>query len=289
LGNKVRIIMKWFYGISRGEDGLVLPSVLAMLALGSLLIVPTLNYASTSLNAGKIIERKVEGLYAADAGIEDALWRIKNDRPSSFPYSYQLTNVNGMLVSVVIDEITTLSGEELGTPGDHSDWLEITKSVTYDGGQGTYFYTLSMCNNGEGNIQVETILIDFPPGLEYMVGSTSGDITIDNPAVIGDPATGITVIWDFSPPYHIIPEQATRNHAFQLSELQAVSDVTGHGFVKANREDIGTVWDSDSAYPYQIIAQAKDTTDTVVATIRAGVWAGTDFSISCWQVNPPLE
>ena len=60
--------------------------------------------------------------------------------------------------------------------------------------------------------------------------------------------------------------------------------VEGHSVVEANRDDVGAVSDADS-YPYSITAQAKDATDTVVATIRTGVWVGSQLDISCWQIN----
>ena len=129
---------------------MALPIVMSMLALGSLLIVPSLSYASTSLKAGQMVEENLAGLYAADAGVEDALWKLGNDKPATFPYSYQVSGVNGMTVDVVIDEITTISGEEVGASGGHEDWLIITKLVTYDAG--IYDYTMSISNNGSGNI-----------------------------------------------------------------------------------------------------------------------------------------
>jgi len=276
-------VKKWLIGIKQGESGLALPMVLVMMVLGSLVIVPTLNYVTTSLKAGEMVEEKVEGLYAADAGIEDALWRIKNDKPVSFPYSYQLTDVNGMSVSVVIDEITTISGEEVGSSGGHQDWLVVTKSIIYDAG--IYSYEMSISNNGTGNVKIEKILIDFPPQLGYVDGSTGGDITADDPEVNGLPDTGITLIWDMSPPYPTIPDTETRVHTFQLNGPPDVEGVEGYGFVQATRDDIGTVWVEDF-HPYSIIAQAKNATDTVVTTIRAGVWEGGELEISCWQINP---
>jgi len=273
--------------IRRGEAGQVLPIVLIMLALGSLLVVPSLNYVSTSLKAGEMIEENVEGLYAAEAGVEDALWKIKNDKPASFPYSYQLTNVNGMSVDVVIDELTTFAGEEIGATGGSEDWLVITKSITYD--SGIYTYILSLTNSGSGNIKVGKILIDFPPNLEYVAGSTGGYFTTGDAAVFGDPTMGITLSWDFPEPQPTIKEGATEDHIFQLSGPPDVEGVEGHGFVKAIRENVAFVWDADSAHPYQITAQAKDASNAVVATIRAGVWAVGQLSISCWQVNPLPE
>lgn len=287
----------WLSSATRGEVGQALPLVLAMLALGSLLIAPVLNLVSTSLNTGERIEKKIKGLYAAEAGVEEALWRLRYNKPTSFPYSYELSDINGMSVSVVIEELTTLSGVEVGSPGEHDDWLGIGKLVSYDNGPGIYFYTLYLTNKSPANIKIEKIVIDFPPNLGYVVGSTGGDLTTDAPAVSGNITTGITLAWEFSTPYPNIEPGAdpqngqyhTEAHTFRLSGPPNVSGVEGHGFVKATREDIGTVWDADSAYPYQIIAQAKDAYGKVVATIRAGVWEGGGLSISCWQINPPQE
>lgn len=47
--------------IMRGEKGQALPAVLILLILGGVLIVPALNYASTSLNAGQVVEENVRG------------------------------------------------------------------------------------------------------------------------------------------------------------------------------------------------------------------------------------
>ncbi len=268
--------------IRKGESGMILPIVLIMLIMGSFLTVPVLNYVATGIKAGEMVEKKVEGLYAAEAGVEDALWKIRNDTPASFPYSYQLTDVNGLSVSVVIDEVATIAGEEVGSSGGHEDYLEITKEISYEAG--TYFYTLNLTNNGTGNMKTEMILIDFPPELEYVVDSTSGNITGENPSINGDPTSGITLVWEIQPPYPSITVGYTEGHFFQLSGPPGVEGVEGHSVVRATRADVGTVWDSDSQ-PYSIIAEAKDATDKVLGTIRAGVWKGNQLDISRWDVN----
>ena len=283
---------RWLSKVITGEAGQALPVVLAMLALGSLSIAPLLDFVSTGLNSGETVEMKVKGLYAAGAGVEDALWKLKNDKPSDFPYSYELTDINGMSVSVVIDEVTAISGEEVGSSGGHADWLEISKSISYDDGLGIYFYTLYLTNKCGSNIKIEKIVIDFPPDVEYVVGSTGGDLTIDDPSVNGEPTTGIALVWEFSPPRPNIdpapdPENGEYNteaHTFQLGGPSGVPGVEGHCFVRAVREDVGTVWDSDTSTPYQITAQAKDVDNAVVVTIRAGVWGCEERSISCWQI-----
>lgn len=275
------MVEKWLSKVIRKEDGVALPSVLAMLAVGALLIVPSLNYVATNIKATEKVEESFEGMLAADAGVEDALWRIKNDMPASFPFSYQVTDINGMTVDVVIEEVTSIAGEEVNPPAGHVDWLGITKLVTYE--SGIYTYTMSIKNDGSGNFKIEKILIDFPPELEYEVGSTGGGITTDDPTTNGSPITGITLFWEMSVPLPVIPEGAADNHTFQLSGPPDVDGVEGHSFVQANRADISTVCDADS-HPFWITAQAKDSGNTVVATIRAGVWQGDQLDISSWKI-----
>jgi len=53
---------EWLSRIRKEEAGLVLPIVLAMLALGSLLIVPALNYATNNLKAAEMVEKNLRAL-----------------------------------------------------------------------------------------------------------------------------------------------------------------------------------------------------------------------------------
>jgi hypothetical protein len=285
--NKLRLVRKWLSNIKRGEAGQVLPAVLAMTALGSMLIVPTLNYVSTSLKTGEMVEEELEGLYAAEAGMEDALWEISNwteeSEPDSFPYTYELTDINGLTVSVTIEEITTVSGKEVGTTGHHDEYLIVEKTVTY--ADNTYYYTLTLINSGTGNVKIEMILVDFPPDVEYVEGSTGGDLYNGDPVVVGDSDIGITLYWELIPPYPTIPEASFKVHTFELDGDEGIEDVEGHACVRANRQDVGTVWDVESK-PYSILSEAKDASETVIASVKVGLWEGFTLDISCWQVNP---
>ena len=61
-------------------------AVLVLLAVGGLLIPPLLSLVATSLMLEEVHETSTEEFYAADAGIEDALWQIKADElPTLFP------------------------------------------------------------------------------------------------------------------------------------------------------------------------------------------------------------
>ncbi len=61
------------------EAGQVLVMVLLALALGSLLLGAYLAYVSASQRSGQATRRTVTERYAADAGVEDALWRLAHE------------------------------------------------------------------------------------------------------------------------------------------------------------------------------------------------------------------
>jgi len=94
--------------LKRGEKGQALIIVLILMVLGGLIIAPLLGFMSAGLKVGQVFEVKMEGLYAADAGIEDACWKLINEYYSPPHY---LTDVNGMDVEVT----------QLGEPVDVGD------------------------------------------------------------------------------------------------------------------------------------------------------------------------
>ena len=66
MWNKLRI----------GEKGQALIMVLILMLVGGLIIAPLLSYVGTGLKVGKDVhEERMDELYAADAGVEDALDR----------------------------------------------------------------------------------------------------------------------------------------------------------------------------------------------------------------------
>jgi len=78
--------------IDRKESGQALILVLILLLLGALIITPLLAFMSTGLLAGKANEESMLRLYAADAGVEDAIWKIMNDRVPPEPYYLMVNN-----------------------------------------------------------------------------------------------------------------------------------------------------------------------------------------------------
>ncbi len=81
-GNKaseVKELRQALRAMVRNERGQVLPTVFILLVLGALLIVPTLQYGSTSLKGNQVTEKKEMELYAADSGVTDAVFWLQED------------------------------------------------------------------------------------------------------------------------------------------------------------------------------------------------------------------
>jgi cytoskeletal protein CcmA (bactofilin family) len=90
----------------RNQKGSALPLVLVLLVVGGLILTPLLGLMSTGLASGQVYEKKTDELYAADAGVEDALWRIQskdaNICPGKTTQSFSISYVNGKQVDVVM-------------------------------------------------------------------------------------------------------------------------------------------------------------------------------------------
>jgi len=97
------------HGIVKGaiecEKGNLLITVLILLFVGGLVLTPLLGLMSTGLVSGTVYERKMNDYYAADAGVEDAIWRIQGNNLtfSADNYSYpEPITVNERSVNVTI-------------------------------------------------------------------------------------------------------------------------------------------------------------------------------------------
>ncbi|APV44624.1 hypothetical protein Dform_01296 [Dehalogenimonas formicexedens] len=72
------IAVRWPKKLIREEKGVTFILALIVLAVGSLIMVPMLSFMASGLAVGTKFENKTEELYAADAGVADAVWQIKN-------------------------------------------------------------------------------------------------------------------------------------------------------------------------------------------------------------------
>jgi len=85
------------------EEGNVFILVLVLLVLGGLVLTPLLGLMSTGLMSGQVYEKKTAELYAADAGVEDAIWKIMHSEDISYPYQLaEHLTVNGKTVDYTV-------------------------------------------------------------------------------------------------------------------------------------------------------------------------------------------
>jgi hypothetical protein len=212
---KILIILK------RNGKGQALPLVLCFLALGALVITPLLDYVYTGLNTGQIFWEKVPLSYAAEAGLEDGIWKTDKEDMEEEPYNlepYDYTTVynyslpeyiNDKEVSIDIKQVWPLAGLEDDTYGTVSanDTVVTGGVINADGG----FQVRLAYDTPEIELLVRRVGVWLPPDFEYVYGSSDGitthDDVPDNPEET--PWNGGTVLeWDFSSPINFddLPE-----------------------------------------------------------------------------------
>jgi len=176
-GEIMKNIMK---GTIRDERGNVLILVLILLVVGGLILTPLLGLMSTGLLAGRVYERKMDDYYAADAGVEDAIWRIQDNNlvfdanNSSEPW--HLT-VNDRSVDVVVyrEDLDPTCAENLtyrilslAATNDSGGTASIDSSTTIDAHLSVSYLDLSALLD---NAIVSNNTIGIKPGNEV-----NGDI-----------------------------------------------------------------------------------------------------------------
>jgi hypothetical protein len=282
------------------EKGQAFILALILLAVGGLIIAPLLAFMGTGLMASQVYEKNMQALYTADAGVEDALWRIMNDPPASLPDSYQVSDVNGMSVDVLIEEVTLLYGVDVGEGGIHDYYLQLDSElidfVDSDGdGIGVYTYRLRLTNTTNSPVKIHSITIGTSVDLSYLSGLDDEDVAGLGSGSFNDgiltitPAGGNQLLtWDFSPPRPDIeaapdPDNeiyTTVSCTFQLVGPENAPGITA--YLVLSRSDVGIVWENK---PYKITAAADDG-GTVITTVLAGVLESSDAVIlGSWQIE----
>lgn len=98
--------MRW-----QDENGQALVVALIALAIGVLLVAAFLLYVSASQRVSDSTRQAVVDHYAADAGVEHAIWRLSSEPgftqtvASQSPFTYTIT-INGETVVITITQVT---------------------------------------------------------------------------------------------------------------------------------------------------------------------------------------
>ncbi|MFC1926084.1 hypothetical protein ACFLW2_05255 [Chloroflexota bacterium] len=235
----------------RKEKGNVMILVLIFLTMCSLAIGTTLSYASSGLKSYQITEEVMMEQYSADAALEDAVWRLKNNiefpenpginRESLIPggttsVTYPVT-INDMDVSVTVElpgdlpDTEPLSHALLQFSLERSDKWIITGDVI------TYTFTLT---NKHPNkiLDISEVGASLAPGLEYVSGSSSG-MSASDPTITLEQGCQ-KLLWSLSPPYPLEGKQSATQVFDALASVDGGIYYTSAG---ANYRAPGLDWE----------------------------------------------
>lgn len=281
---------------SSDEKGQALILVLVLLVLGSLTIVPVLSHLGSALKTGEVYEDKANKLYAADAGVEDAIWQIQSDRlpilfdDENYAYdfdascTYELDDtMNGITVNVTIENVwipsnVTLDGLGL-TPAAAKAILE--RNVT-DNETNRLIVTGTALDDDSYRIKIDfypaigvedpmefsSIGVWMPHGFTYN-GACNLEVepyNFDPPTTSPHPG-GQAVLWDFPadpvefgdlPPFGTYSAQIVFDYTADEAGTRpvAVAWVVTSGALSG---DIPISWDIDTKI-YKVVSTAGDTT-----------------------------
>ncbi len=276
--------------ILKGEAGQAFPIVLAMLVIGGLTIVPSLNLTFTSAKTSQMLEGGTKGTYAADAGVEETLWALANGEspPTQLP-----GNINDMQVNIqTVDSGNyTLYLGEFIEPGKHSDYLDVTGNITWDSGENAYKYTITVTwqpGSGAPTIHLVEVGARIPIGYSYKAGSAADfteNLSTDEPDEILDSQGAYLLSWELGPPYPYVSEDEPVQT--QIFYITGAGEQEGHyAWVVANRNDIGAVGEiTGTSYEITATAIHPESSKTTAKIITKAMIGGGNTHILSWQIH----
>ena len=272
-----------------GEKGQALPAVLALLVIGGLVITPSLNHTAASLNSSRIIGESMNAVYAAESGVEDALWTLSNGGSPSAQLS---ENINQMAVGMQTEEkgTYTLYLGEMIQPGEHDEYLDIDAEIVWDDDAEAYKYTVTVTwlpNPGAPVIHLTEVGARLPPGYSYETGSAAlfaENLSTDEPDETVDGVGAYLLNWEFDTPLPSVSEsEPVKTQTFYIT---GEGSQEGHyAWVVASRTDIGAVGEITGT-SYRITTAAShpgsgETAARIVADVM--ISEGTIYILS-WQI-----
>jgi len=206
-----------------GEKGQTLIMVMILMLISALIIAPMLSHVGSGLKTGKdVYEERMKLFYAADAGVEDALWYLQSKTrmqqldsdwepdDTAWTLTYELTDdnpgdldnpddINDDQVEVTISYVWLLEGLHSSTP-------EVNEQVTVAG----YFNTDDTTNyisdfiTESADSNVSRIGVWLPYGYQYVNDSTTiNGVSISQSTLVKNPTPtphrdGTALLWNFS-------------------------------------------------------------------------------------------
>ena len=193
--------------IMRDEKGKALVLALVLLVVGGLILTPLLGLMTTGLVAGQVYEKKTEELYAADAGVEYAIWQLAQ---GGDPDDVLELTLNGKDVTVEIEELphdcyelaiyeitstaTSAEGSSTTVTAQVTNITLYMDELFLDANAGTVYWPNNLYVEGDVELSAQVHIVgDFKAGGNVILNQGSliggivcvgGDLTMNNNATI---------------------------------------------------------------------------------------------------------
>jgi hypothetical protein len=266
--------------VFRQEKGQVMIVALVVMMVGTLVVTPSISYAATNTKSFDLDKTAWQGFYAADAGIEQVLWSLKQG--VALPTGLAQTP-NGMQVAITTESkghYTLIAGEWVVTGGPHSQDLHISTWMTWDEIANKYIYDVDLQWFGPGQCKLTTVGVRLPVGYDYVsesVHSFSGNLCTDEPDDALDGQGAHMRTWNFS--------QTSVSHVHQKFYCVGAGVIEhDYAWADAARSDVGEVGDlaGDFYVATATATRAGVITSQVVANLM--VTSGANPCITSWRV-----
>jgi Tfp pilus assembly protein PilX len=202
------------------EKGQALVTVLALLLLGVMIITSSLNFMGTSIKTNKVYIDNTNDLYAAEAGIQDAIHNMLyqsysglntlfgttnySDYDYNTQWTYSLPNkVNNDTVGLKIKNIWVPYGIAVPSSTQATNIINNvggtpTVNLIVTGGVNSIpNYTVTITYNGAASLPITSIGVWLPQGFTYNNSSSNLNGIYSNEQVV-QCASNQAVIWTFS-------------------------------------------------------------------------------------------
>lgn len=183
------------------QKGIALPIVLCVLAVGSLTIAASLDYSSTVLRSNRTVKQNVDGIYAADAGIQHAVWSLVNGVPPLTQLPEQVNHLSVNISTVSTGNFTLYLGDLVGfssKPGV----LSVTSNLT-ENGTDRYRYDIIVTREdvpGPETLHLQEVGARLPLGFSYNDTASRSDgkpLGSGNPIMTQDEAGSWMLQWQW--------------------------------------------------------------------------------------------
>jgi hypothetical protein len=275
--------------------------VLIALALGSLLITPTLNYVSTGITEARVSKELLLNEYAADAAIEYGMWQLKYNVDGIIdglnvenPSSSTSITVNGIEVPVTTEiSFSPDDGEGAFTaPPSESGIhlavaLAIMPTVWAPAGQKCYAtHLVYIYNYGTATIHLKGLFQELDPALTYVEGSYEGPGADLTKTSVGD---HWELYFDFTKPLPKLRSQEMMCISFTAwtSQNMGADSFSGGGRASyaAFQEDEILTYSGESGAASFGLYDITVTVGSYTVLVNVGVTEEGEIVMRSWQIQ----